>query len=64
MKNLSQILRSLKKQGFTIEKKNSSALKVIPPNKNQKFYLLHQGEKCLHPLRRFAKNEWGVDINK
>lgn len=63
MKNVNQILRSLTKLGFSLEGGNGSIVKIIPPNKTMPFYSFHVGEKGLHPLRRFARKNWNLDIN-
>lgn len=62
MKNVKQVLQDLKRQGFVLETGNGSIIKIYPPNPNQKFYSFHSGEKGLHPLRRFAKKEWGIKL--
>lgn len=62
MKNVDQILRELKRLGFVCESGKGSIMKIYPPNPNQKFYSFHCGERGLHPLRRFAKKEWGIKL--
>lgn len=64
MKNVNQILRSLNKMGFSLENGNGSIVKIIPPDKNLPFYSFHVGERGLHPLRRFAKKHWNIDVSK
>lgn len=62
MKNLNQILRQLDKLGYSIENGNGSIVKIYPPDSNKPFYSCHIGEKALHPLRRFAKKNWNLDL--
>jgi hypothetical protein len=64
MKNTAQLLKSLEKLGYIIEtsRGGSSTIKIRPPDKNLPFYTFHNGEKGLHPLRRFAKKHWNLDI--
>lgn len=64
MKNVNQILRGLRSLGFIMESGQGSIIKIIPPTKNMPFYSFHTGEKGLHPLRRFAKKNWNIDITK
>ena len=64
MKNINQILRSLEKIGYTIDTGNGSIAKIYHPDKSKPFYSCHIGEKALHPLRRFAKKNWGLDLRK
>lgn len=60
--NIDKIMRKFKKLGFTIEHGDGSIAKLYPPDKTKPFYSLHIGEKAIHPLRRFAKNNWDIDI--
>jgi hypothetical protein len=62
MKNMGQILRSLGKLGYTIENGNGSIVKIYHHDKDKPFYSCHIGEKALHPLRRFAKKNWDLDL--
>ena len=64
MKNVNHLLRSLEKLGFRIESGNGSLVKIYPQDDKQPYYSCHIGEKALHPLRRFAKKNWNVDITK
>lgn len=64
MKNISQVLRSLEKLDYTIESGNGSIVKIYHPDKTKPFYSCHIGEKALHPLRRFAKKNWDLDLRK
>lgn len=64
MKNINQLIRGLEKLGFNIEYGNGSIVKIYPINKNQPFYSCHIGERALHPLKRFAKKNWNLDITK
>ena len=64
MKNVQQILKALAKNQFRLVYANgNSTVKIYPPNPAQPFYSFHVGERGLHPLRRFARANWGVDIN-
>lgn len=62
MKNINQIMRGLEKKGFRIEYGNGSIAKIYPNDDSQPFYSLHVGEKAIHPLKRFAKKNWKIDI--
>lgn len=64
MKNVNQLLKALGKLGFSVEYSNGSLIKIYPQNSNQPFYSCHIGERALHPLRRFAKKNWNLDITK
>lgn len=64
MKNINQVLRSLEKLDYTIENGNGSIVKIYHPDKTKPFYSCHIGEKALHPLRRFAKKNWDLDLRK
>jgi hypothetical protein len=62
VKNINQIMKSLEKKGFRIEHGNGSIAKIYPINNSQPFYSLHIGERAIHPLKRFAKKKWNLDI--
>jgi hypothetical protein len=62
MKNINQILRTLEKLGYTIDSGNGSIVKIYPIDNSQPFYSLHIGERAIHPLKRFAKKKWNLDI--
>lgn len=62
MKNINQIIRELEKLGFTIEYGNGSIVKLYPVDQTKPFYSCHIGERALHPLRRFAKKNWNLDL--
>jgi len=62
MKNINQILRTLEKLGYTIDTGNGSIAKIYPSDYNQPFYSLHIGERAIHPLKRFAKKKWNLDL--
>lgn len=63
MKNVKDVLRSLEKLGYSIKYSDGGSLaKIYPPNKNQPFYSFHVGERGLHPLRRFARKNWGLNL--
>jgi hypothetical protein len=62
MKNINQILRTLEKLGYTID--SGSIAKIYPIDNSQPFYSCHIGERAIHPLKRFAKKNWNIDITK
>lgn len=62
MKNINQIMRELEKLGYKIEYGNGSIAKIYPADSSQPFYSLHIGERAIHPLRRFAKKNWALDL--
>jgi predicted RNA binding protein YcfA (HicA-like mRNA interferase family) len=62
MKNVKDIMRSLEKLGFSISYGNGSIAKIYHPDKNKPFYSFHIGERGLHPLRRFAKKNWDINL--
>jgi hypothetical protein len=64
MLNVNQLLGELKKRGFRLDSTRASTVKIYPPDINQPFYSFHVGERGLHPLKRFAKNNWNLDITK
>jgi hypothetical protein len=64
MKNINQIMRHLEKLGYKIEYGNGSIAKIYPVYTNQPFYSLHIGERAIHPLKRFAKKNWNLDLRK
>lgn len=64
MDNINQILKKLQKQGFVLTRGNGSAGKLYPPDKKLPFYSIHIGNNALHPLRRFAKQHWNLDLTR
>ena len=62
--NIDKIMRKFKKLGFSIEYGDGSSAKIYPSDKDKPFYSLHIGEKAIHPLRRFAKANWDIDIRE
>jgi ribosomal protein S8 len=62
VKNINQIMKALEKKGFVIEYGNGSIAKIYPFAHSQLFYSLHIGERAIHPLKRFAKKKWNLDI--
>jgi hypothetical protein len=64
MKNIKEVLRELGKLGYTIDAGNGSIVKIYHPDNTKPFYSCHIGEKALHPLRRFAKKNWNLDLRK
>jgi hypothetical protein len=63
MKNINQILKSLGKLGFRVEFCDGSLVKVYPSDTSQPFYSCHLGEKAIHPLKRFAKKNWNIELS-
>ena len=63
--NINDTLRRLKKRGFRLEMSHGSKGKLYPPEANKPFYSIHisGNEKTFFPLARFAKKEWGLDLN-
>jgi hypothetical protein len=64
MKNINQILRGLGKLGFRVEFCDGSLVKLYPSDNNMPFYSLHIGERAIHPLKRFAKKNWNIELSK
>lgn len=62
MKNISQILRALPRLGFRLEYCDGSLVKIYPADRTKPYYSLHVSERATHPLKRFAKKCWGLDI--
>lgn len=63
MKNVNQILRSLTKLGYRVDYSQGGSLaKIYHPDSNKPFYSFHVGEKGLHPLRRFARKNWDLNL--
>ena len=54
-------LKQLKKLGIRLEYK-SKGIMLIPSDKNIPAYMMHYGEKAIHPVRRWVKRHYGVDI--
>lgn len=63
MKNIKQILRHLEKNGFRIEHGNGSIAKIYPLDNSLPFYSCHLGERAIHPMKRFAKKHWQMDLS-
>lgn len=65
MKNVKDILRALIKLGYSIDYSGGGSLaKIYHPDKTKPFYSFHVGERGLHPLRRFAKKNWNIDLER
>jgi hypothetical protein len=62
MKNINQIIRELEKLGFRVEYCQGSLAKIYP--ESGPFYSCHIGERAIHPLKRFAKKNWNIDLHK
>lgn len=62
-KNLKFLLKSLEKNGFTIEF-TKKCVKIIPPKEIKvEIYIAHYGEKGYHPVRRYIKNVCKMNIS-
>lgn len=55
-----KLYKELNKIGFTVEKVKSGT-KVIH-NETQKFYIFHYSDKGYHPLRRWIKKNFALEI--
>ena len=66
MNNIKEIIKNLESRGFKATHGQGSRMKLFPPNKTQKFYSLHidNSGKAFFPLKRFAKANWGIDLEK
>jgi len=62
VKNINQILRELEKEGCEIVHSKGSKAKIYHPN--GPFFSIHIGEKTIHPLKRFAKKHWGINLEE
>ena len=63
MKQLKKILKELERQGFRITYNDGSRMKLYPPIKEQPLYSLHfGGDQARFALVRFARKEWGLDL--
>ena len=62
MKNINQIVKGLEKIGYRIEYGNGSLIKIYPSDSSKPFYSCHIGERAIHPLKRFAKKNWDLDL--
>jgi hypothetical protein len=62
MLNVNQLMKALSKRGFRLNYTTASTVKIYPPVETQPFYTFHIGERGLHPLKRFAKHNWNLDL--
>jgi len=62
MKDVPEILKALERNNFRLKYTGASTVKIYPPNTSQPFYSFHIGERGLHPLRRFVKRNWNLDL--
>jgi hypothetical protein len=51
-----------KAAGCKVLTKKSGAVTVIPSNKNLPIYTCHEGERGIHPLRRYLKNTCKLQV--
>jgi hypothetical protein len=56
-----KLIKKLRKLGVHLEEKRNGFLLTHP--KAKEAYLMHYGEKAIHPVRRWVKRELKVDIN-
>ena len=64
MLNVNQLMRGLKRLGFRLDYTTASTVKIYPPDIKQPFYSFHVGERGLHPLKRFSRANWNLDITQ
>jgi len=57
-------LQHLESLGFTLEHGNGSRIKIYPPDKTKPFYSFHDSHGGFHPLRRFAKKNWNIELTE
>ena len=63
MKNVNELLKELSKRGFRLEHTRASTVKIYPSDPSKPFYSAHVGsDRMIHPLKRFARQHWGLDI--
>lgn len=60
-KDIKKILDRLQRKGFRIERGTGSRAKIYPPHKSLPFYSIHISDEAIHPLRRFASKNWGIE---
>jgi hypothetical protein len=59
-----RLIKSLLREGFKVKRCEGSLVKIYPPdNIGGKFYSCHASQDAYFPLKRFAKNEWGLDLD-
>lgn len=42
--------------------RNGGTIKLFPFDKTKKLFVVHEGERGYHPMRRFLKNTLGVEV--
>jgi hypothetical protein len=62
MKNLPQLLKELQRRGFRVEYSTGSKAKLYPNDPTKPFYSLHIGQRAIHPLKRFSRQNWNLDL--
>ena len=55
------MMKKLKGIGCTFKETKKGVFLYHP--KAKEAYLMHYGEKAIHPVRRWVKRELGIDIN-
>ncbi len=56
-----KLMKKLKALGCTFKPTKKGVFLYHP--KAKEAYLMHYGERAIHPVRRWVKREIGVDIN-
>lgn len=59
---MKKVIKFLESKGFRVEYGNGSRAKIYPPDPQKPFYSAHLSNQGIHPIRRFAKKEWGIEI--
>ncbi len=63
-KNMRKLLDELKRRGFQIIREGN-CIRIIPPSSIKiPMYIAHYGEKGYHPVRRYVKNQCGMEIKE
>jgi len=63
LKDINNALNTLKTvHSFRVENREGSRMMIFPPDKMQPPYAVHVCKTAFHPLRRFAKNKWGIEL--
>tara|TARA_Y100000310_G_C20625600_1_gene785706 strand:+ start:994 stop:1194 length:201 start_codon:yes stop_codon:yes gene_type:complete len=55
-----KVIKQLESLGIKV-KKTKKGLFLMHPNVKES-YLMHYGERAIHPVRRWVKRHFGVDI--
>lgn len=60
-KELDVLFKKIEQAGFKLERGNNK-LKIYPPDKSLPIYICHEGERALHPVRRYLKNVCKINL--